>query len=564
MGTIRYLMVENYRSIGDPVRIQFPSRTPVVLVGENNAGKSNIIRALELIAGERWPGSFTPDDNDYHGRNTNNVPISITIGVNDVKCEASYVGATQVDRFELSHGPNVDRPYKMVLDNDRESMYVSNTIRDQCVCTVIRADRRLSTELSYSNKFTLLSKLMRSFHKSLMLNEVTAQSLRDKFGEIVELFYRVDEFSDFSSRLKQELEELSGNMNYGLQVDFSAYDPSNYFHALRVRPVEDGELRTYEELGTGQEQILAISFAYAYAAAFHDKGGLILVIEEPEVHLHTLAQEWIARRIREIAQLGVQVIITTHSPSFVDMMQLDGLVLVRKEEGSTHIIQLSRKDLAKYCANHGAPAAEADSILHFYSAIATKEILSGFFARAIVLVEGSTEAMALPILLMKVGLDTVKNGIAVIPVHGVGNLPKWWRLFTAYEIPTYVVFDSDSKDDKSGTRRSDVLSTLGINSDLITELSNSLEWRVEERFCVFGPDFETCMRSSFAPQYETFENLAKSRLGLGLKLSKPLAARYVANRLSPSEDNPGWESLRLLANCIQRLTATGQVDDLPF
>ncbi|MBK9344415.1 MAG: hypothetical protein IPN07_15605 [Dehalococcoidia bacterium] len=45
-------------------------------------------------------------------------------------------------------------------------------------------------------------------------------------------------------------------------------------------------MRSLDELGSGQEQLLALAFANAYARSFKDSGGLILLIDEPEAHLH--------------------------------------------------------------------------------------------------------------------------------------------------------------------------------------------------------------------------------------------------------------------------------------
>lgn len=85
----------------------------------------------------------------------------------------------------------------------------------------------------------------------------------------------------------------------------------------------------------------------------------------------------------------------------------------------------------------------------------------------------------------------------MIAVHGVGNLAKWWRLFLAYGIPTYVVFDNDAKDDKAGAKRSDLLATLGIPEDRHAGYMTTTDWVIEDRFCVFGGDFETVMRGDF-------------------------------------------------------------------
>jgi putative ATP-dependent endonuclease of OLD family len=64
-----------------------------------------------------------------------------------------------------------------------------------------------------------------------------------------------------SKNVSEQVDDLSGNFEYQLGIDFSAYDPSNYFKSLRIFPCQDGEIRALDELGTGQEQILAISFA---------------------------------------------------------------------------------------------------------------------------------------------------------------------------------------------------------------------------------------------------------------------------------------------------------------
>lgn len=60
MPQIIRLRATNYRSIESEVQINFPAKTPVVLVGENNCGKSNLVRALDLVLGPVWPGSHEP------------------------------------------------------------------------------------------------------------------------------------------------------------------------------------------------------------------------------------------------------------------------------------------------------------------------------------------------------------------------------------------------------------------------------------------------------------------------------------------------------------------------
>jgi putative ATP-dependent endonuclease of OLD family len=94
------------------------------------------------------------------------------------------------------------------------------------------------------------------------------------------------------------------------------------------------------------------------------------------------------------------------------------------------------------------------NILPFYARTQAARFLR-VLRQKVVLVEGPSECLSLPIYLSKVGLDVAKRGIAIVPVGGKGNLAKWRRLFTAYGIPTFVIFDNDGKETTS--RRSSVV-----------------------------------------------------------------------------------------------------------
>jgi putative ATP-dependent endonuclease of OLD family len=357
------------------------------------------------------------------------------------------------------------------------------------------------------------------------------------------------EFQSFVEGLQTELTNLVASMTHQLEVDFEAYNPVNFFHALDLHASESGEPRTLDEMGTGEQQVLGMAFAHAYARAFHT--GVLLVIEEPESHLHPLAQEWLSARLSDMCADGLQIVITTHSPAFVNILNLDGLVLVRKDAGGTSVVQIDRQMLVEHCIAAGAPADKTtpENILSFYAANVTRDILEGFFAKTVVLVEGPTESLSLPVYLQKAGLITAKEGIAVIGVQGKGNLGKWHRLFSAFEIPCFVVFDNDaSGEDKTGIRRKDALSALGIVAiDKQKRFLAETDLVVGDQFAIFGSNFEQVLRAYF-PKYAALELRGRQR---GVE-SKPFLARYVADNLTV-DDAPGWIQMQLLAKAIQTL-----------
>jgi putative ATP-dependent endonuclease of OLD family len=549
MVCLKKISIQNYRSVKEKIQVDFPPDVPLVLIGDNNVGKSNILRAMNLLLGEFWPGNYQPEDHEFWNRNKSNAPIEISAEFKPFDDGKGNIIHQIVWRYSPNNH-NQESLYYRAIDQRGNEKYVSNDLRDKCISITVSADRRLSYQLSYTSKYTLLSKLMRKFHDALTVDQNRVNRLKNEFDEITKIFHEVIEFSKFESELKKQFDKMISSMTYGLKIDFSAYDPSNYYHSLKVMPSERNNIRTFEELGTGQEQILALAFAYAYAKAFHE--GIILIIEEPEVHLHPLAQHWLAREIHKMAKDELQIALATHSPAFINMLDLEGLVLVRKRsDGSTIVKQLNREELVNFCVANGARKSTTtpQTILPFYASSSTEEILAGFFAKKLVLVEGQTEALALPVYLMKVGMDVKKEDIAIVPVYGKGNLTKWWRLFIPYGIPVYIIFDNDDEHDKNRKKRHGILTTLGVSKEKLDSFCETDDWLISDRFSIFGKDFEETLRSR--KRFNKYSNLEQEAIeDLGSQ-AKPLVARYIAERINFDRDQSGWHKFEELRDKLK-------------
>jgi putative ATP-dependent endonuclease of the OLD family len=417
-------------------------------------------------------------------------------------------------------------------------------MRSFLAAAVLDADRRLDYQLSYASKYTMLSKLMHRFHERLLADPQRKDRLAKGFGSLLGEFAGVPEFAAFQKLLAETAAEFGQNLPYRLDVDFSAYDPSNFFRSLRVHPKLSGEVRSFDELGTGQSQVLALAFAYAYAMAYGRSEGTVLVIDEPEANLHPLAQQWLSSRLNGLAVPGLQVVVTTHSPHFVDLARPENLVLVSKAEGeATKVAQRSREELRAELVGRRANAerTRVDTIGSFYAASATTEIVSGLFARRCVLVEGPTEALALPALLLARGLDVLREGVAVVPVEGVGNVAKWHRLYTALGIKCFCVFDTDS--DKQGkdaadlvVKRRDIMAALGLDESRADAENLAPDpLAVQDAYATLNPNFEEAVAALFRERWSSLYEYAFSVVGD----SKPLRARYAAERLEPADFESG-------------------------
>lgn len=554
MPRLTQITIEGFRSINEQIVLNFPDKKPVILIGENNAGKSNIIRAIELMFGEFHPKFKKLEDYDHYDRDTNNkVIIQATVTGLVGTLTYNYGNKSNCSGFRFRSNKGTDNEFVAIQSIDgAENQFVKGELRDELLCIVVNSEQNLNFQLSYSSKYTLLSKVTKAFHDKLVEDDKRVEKLKGFFENIKSTFLEVDEFKIFNANMSTIADSFISNMTHALAIDFSAYDPSNYFKTLRVYPTEDGQTRAYEELGTGQQQILALSFAHAYAKSFLGQG-LIFVLDEPEAHLHPLAQKWLAKKMFKMAEDGLQVIVTTHSPYFVDLNYIEGINLIRKAEETTYSVCNDAKSLSDFCIKTGANSAKTkeETIIPFYANNSTSHILSGFFANKIILVEGATEELALPIYFERLGFDPTEFGIEILGVGGKGNLAKWWRLFTLYKIPTFVCFDNDSKDDdEKGIKRMDALKAIGIAEEELKNILSADNWAMSDKFCVFGKDFETTMRASF-DDYSSIEKNVAEQLGSS---SKNLIARETARLIALNIDSEGKKQFQALIETVKALS----------
>lgn len=104
------IRMENYRSIKS---LDFQPGMLCALVGENNAGKSNILRALNLILGEAWPSERMFSEEDFYNHDTTkdivievwgDVPCQLNRNGVDLECHALRITVGHYKRAVKSKG----------------------------------------------------------------------------------------------------------------------------------------------------------------------------------------------------------------------------------------------------------------------------------------------------------------------------------------------------------------------------------------------------------------------------------------------------------------------------
>lgn len=93
---------------------------------------------------------------------------------------------------------------------------------------------------------------------------------------------------------------------------------------------------------------------FAYLVLLHDPSPHpFLCVEEPENQLYMTLMEFLAEDLRDYAKRGGQVFVSTHSPDFLNHIELNEAFLIRKHAGNAQIVRLSEDKQTRACIEAG-------------------------------------------------------------------------------------------------------------------------------------------------------------------------------------------------------------------
>ncbi len=165
---------------------------------------------------------------------------------------------------------------------------------------------------------------------------------------------------------------------------------------------------------------------------------IIVAIEEPEIYQHPIRARAFARTLGELSQQpGVQVVLATHSPYFVQPEQFAALHRFTYLGGETSVANATISSVAS------ASSIEVGKVEKAITSYVPTEFAEGFFADAVVLVEGQTDRVVLEAIAAKLGQELDRSGVTILSVEGKGGLRVARAILTSLGIPTYVVADGD-------------------------------------------------------------------------------------------------------------------------
>ncbi|MEU6710511.1 AAA family ATPase [Nonomuraea sp. NPDC046802] len=167
----------------------------------------------------------------------------------------------------------------------------------------------------------------------------------------------------------------------------------------------------------------------------------LVMIEEPEAHLHAQLQQVFTRKIREILRdppgCNTQLVLTTHSAHVIYESSFRPIRYFQRRDGGAGVPDTDVKNLSLF---HDGEAESSRDFLLQYFKLTHCDL---FFADAAVFIEGNVERLLLPLMIEKEAPELKSCHLTLLEVGGA-FAHKFQNLIQFLGLTTLIVTDLDS------------------------------------------------------------------------------------------------------------------------
>lgn len=515
------ITIKNFRCL-ENVELNLDDYT--VLIGENNAGKTAILDVLKNILG-RTNTNITFNEYDYFFADNNCTPHNsdgIEIILNFKERIADEWNDDIISIFEKCVQPSEDGSdlygiFLKVTSKYNEATqqfevaykFLNNKLEE------LRSENKDVVNLIKHNPVFYLQALRNSndvFSSSSYMWGKFLKQVKLKSEDLDEIHQEIEKLNNDIISTDENLKTMINSMN---DIDKILGFNNEENVSVNALPLKSWDLLSRAQLtlkskedislpidkygqGTQSMSIMLLYQAYVdilMKGTYGRNAEAILTIEEPEAHLHPQAIRAFEKRLKNFE---TQKIITTHSPYFIQNADLLNIRLLRKQNGRTEILSISRSvellitedeklKILKKIANNFQNSIEVvrkvlvaketigdnlaksltglfkenpmeiNSFIDKSQNIFNDEELAQlnmfvqrnrgdiFFARGWLLAEGQTESVLFPYFAKRLGYDLDENGISYIDYRSNGSAKAFTKLAKVFRYKWVLLADNDEQ-----------------------------------------------------------------------------------------------------------------------
>jgi hypothetical protein len=460
-------------------------RTPTIITGVNDGGKSTALRALDFLLGGSAPDSadFSILRSGEEGIETRSDRIEVTgsfslddegakvLGVEKAFTLRRVAKADDSSCYELRTQAPVDPKLR-----DLETMGLSK-LKDLASEYDVAPDgpqtakaswrnplQKYAASLEHEEAWVVAAPVIIDRLPKVMMFSSTAEpdpegqiraALKTAFTELLDQDELVGTVRAAEKTVREKLAEKAEDLCEHVasrcpELDSFTIVPevtfTEGFRSVQVLTArgEGGAEIALNKSGAGQRRRINLAIWEWTGNLIGDREpddrAVVIAYDEPDTHLDYARQRELVTLIqKQCAKPGVRMVVATHSLNLIDRVDIEDVVHLRLEDDRTVVERLAgsgHEEIDRYLAGVSEAMGLRNSVL--------------LHERCFLGVEGPTEVQAVPILFrLATGMSLQSAGIALIAGNGnIGALRVVRFLKDHRRQMAFIVVDADSSDNK--------------------------------------------------------------------------------------------------------------------
>ncbi len=313
---IERITLENFKCFKD--EINFKTNRLNLLTGINGRGKSTLLQCILLIAQSNWNIIEKGEQPIY--LNSSYIQLG---GYFDIK--NSYTTQREINiGFDISLKDETRVQYH-IEENEKDNLTLKAKIEVTNSNVDLKEISKFFKNIHYVSadrigpkKYVEKSSIPKSIHTGARGEfSINALFYSEKLGLTVDekLYLGNDSYSIFN-----QTEEWLNYILDGANLSLIGKEEESSVLSLLMNNRKDGKTYKSINIGFGYSYILPLIITGLIA-----KPGEVVIIENPEAHLHPRAQSRISEFFSKVASTGVQVFIESHSEHILNGLRVASL-----------------------------------------------------------------------------------------------------------------------------------------------------------------------------------------------------------------------------------------------